>query len=199
MSRDGHVDLDFAGAARRFRLGLGDLETLQEATGLGPGDLLHRLHAGRAYRFADVREVLRAALIGGGAGVGEAHALTAGLDRMPCLAVIATATLALAAGLDGAEDERVGDLARGEPAPGRPDGRMAFAPFYEAAAAMGLAVADLRAMSLWQFAAYLDGFNRARGAEAQTPTTPAPMTQAEADGLWDWIRSETGDRDGDRA
>ena len=70
---------------------------------------------------------------------------------------------------------------------------------YEAAAAMGLAVADLRAMSLWQFAAYLDGFNRARGAEAQTPTTPAPMTQAEADGLWDWIRSETGDRDGDRA
>jgi hypothetical protein len=192
MSRDGHVDLDLDGATRRFRLALGDFEALQEATGHGPADLLHRFHAGRTYRFADVRDVLRLALIGGGTPVPEAHALADRLDRLPCLAVVAAAILALAAGLEGAEDEPVGRHARPEPA--RPDGRMAFAPFYEAAAAMGLPVADLRAMSLWQFAAYLDGFNR-----AQDPDAPEPMTPEEEESLWAWIRAETGGRDGDRA
>ncbi|ACA20247.1 hypothetical protein M446_5967 [Methylobacterium sp. 4-46] len=184
MSRDGHVDLALGGAVRRFRLAIGDLEALQEATGLGPADLLHRLRTGRPYRFRDVAETLRVALVGGGLGVGEAHALAAGLDGLPCLTVIAAATLALAAGLDGAEDEEVGRWTR--PSPARPDGRMAFAPFYEAAAALGLAVADLRAMSLWQFAAYLDGFNRAHG-----PDGPEPMSAAEEDRLWAWIRAET--------
>ncbi|ACL61338.1 gene transfer agent family protein [Methylobacterium nodulans] len=193
MSRDGHVDLAFAGATRRFRLAIGDLEALQEATGLGPADLLHRLHAGRPYRFRDLRDILCTALIGGGASVGEAHALADKLDNLPCLTVIATATLALAAGLEGAEDETVGRWMR--PGPARPEGRMAFAPFYEAAAAMGLPVADLRAMSLWQFAAYLDGFNR-----AQDPDAPEPMTEAEEDALWAWIRTETaGAQNVDRA
>ncbi|MGY2049592.1 gene transfer agent family protein [Methylobacterium sp. JK268] len=189
MSRDGHVDLALGGAVRRLRLALGDLEALQEATGLGPADLLGRIRDGRAYRFRDLAHVLRAALIGGGAGVAEAHALAARLDGLPCLAVIAAATLALGAGLDGVPDEAVGRGA--SPAPDRPDGRMAFAPFYEAAAAMGLPAADLRRMSLWQFAAYLDGFNRARGgAEAPTPQ--------EEDALWAWIEPE-GAAHADRA
>ncbi|MFE1602104.1 gene transfer agent family protein [Methylobacterium sp. ID0610] len=179
MSRDGHVDLALGGAVRRFRLAIGDLEALQEATGLGPADLLHRLHAGRAYGFRDLCALLRLALIGGGTPPGEAHAHD--LDGLPCLTLIATATLVLAAGLEGAEDERVGRWTR--PGPARPDGRMAFAPFYEAAAAMGLPVADLRAMSLWQFAAYLDGFNRMHG--------PEPMSAEEEDALWAWIRAET--------
>jgi hypothetical protein len=35
--------------------GVGDLEALQEETGLGPLDLLHRLHRGGNFRFADIR------------------------------------------------------------------------------------------------------------------------------------------------
>ncbi|MEH3144421.1 MAG: gene transfer agent family protein [Methylobacterium frigidaeris] len=186
MSRNGHVDLDFGGALRRFRLAIGDLESLQEATGLGPLDLLHRLHRGRAFRFGDVRTCLRLALVGGGAGLTEADAVVAPLDRMPCLEAIATATLVLAAALEGAADEPVGRAVEdGEHGPDRADGRIAFAGFYAAAAAMGLAPAALRAMSLWQFAAYADGFNRARD-----PAAPAPPTPAEEDALWSWLQGE---------
>ena len=43
--------------------------------------------------------------------------------------------------------------------------------------------ADLRAMSLWQLAAYIDGFNRARDPDAADAPTPQ-----EEDALWAWIR-----------
>ncbi len=36
MSRDGHIDLALEDATHRFRLAIGDLEALQEATGRGP-------------------------------------------------------------------------------------------------------------------------------------------------------------------
>ncbi|WP_298958769.1 gene transfer agent family protein [uncultured Methylobacterium sp.] len=184
MSRNGHVDLDFGGAPRRFRLAIGDLEALQEETGLGPLDLLHRLHRGGNFRFADIRACLRLALVGGGLGVTEAAALVAPLDAMPCLEAIATATVVLAAALDGAADEPVGR--GGEDGPARADGRLAFAGFYAAAAAMGLSPVDLRAMSLWQFAATVDGFNRARD-----PDAPEPLTPAEEDALWSWLHGES--------
>ncbi|BCM87086.1 gene transfer agent family protein [Methylobacterium indicum] len=179
MSRDGHVDLDLEGATHRFRLAIGDLEALQEATGLGPVALLQRLHAGLSYRFRDVRDVLRLGLIGGGTPVPRAHAIARRLDGLPCIALIAKAALVLAAALEGAEDERVG---RPAGAAG-PEGRIAFAAFYGAAAAMGLPAADLRAMSLWQLAAYIDGFNRARDPDAADAPTPQ-----EEDALWAWIQ-----------
>ncbi|MBK3396414.1 MULTISPECIES: gene transfer agent family protein [Methylobacterium] len=179
MSRDGHVDLDLDGTTHRFRLAIGDLEALQEATGLGPAALLQRLHAGLSYRFRDVRDVLRLGLIGGGVPVPRAHAIARRLDGLPCIALIAKAALVLAAALEGAEDEPVGRPA----AAAGPEGRIAFAAFYGAAAAMGLPAADLRAMSLWQLAAYIDGFNRARDPDAADAPTPQ-----EEDALWAWIR-----------
>ncbi|MFH6780794.1 MULTISPECIES: gene transfer agent family protein [Methylobacterium] len=183
MSRDGHIDLDLDGATHRFRLAIGDLEALQEATGAGPADLLHGFHAGRRYRFRDVRDVLRLGLIGGGTPVPQAHAIARSLDGLPCIPLIAKAALVLAAGLEGTEDERVGRPA-GAAGPG---GRIAFAAFYGAAAAMGLPAADLRAMSLWQLAAYIDGFNRARDAQAADAPTPQ-----EEDALWAWLQGLPG-------
>ncbi|AWB20551.1 gene transfer agent family protein [Methylobacterium currus] len=179
MSRDGHIDLALEETTHRFRLAIGDLEALQEATGAGPAALLHRFHAGRLYRFQDVRDVLRLGLIGGGTPVPQAHALARRLDGLPCIPLIAKAALVLAAALEGTEDERVG---RPAGAAG-PEGRIAFAAFYGAAAAMGLPAADLRAMSLWQLAAYIDGFNRARDPDAADAPTPA-----EEDALWAWLR-----------
>jgi hypothetical protein len=184
MSRDGHVDLDLDGTTRRFRLGIGDLEALQEATGAGPAALLHRFHAGRRYRFRDVRDVLRLGLIGGGTPVPQAHAVARSLDGLPCIPLIAKAALVLAAALEGTEDERVG---RPAGAAG-PEGRIAFAAFYGAAAAMGLPAADLRAMSLWQLAAYIDGFNRARD-----PEVAADLTPQEEDALWAWLQGGSED------
>ncbi|GJD52405.1 hypothetical protein OPKNFCMD_5170 [Methylobacterium crusticola] len=179
MSRDGHVDLDLDGTTYRFRLALGDLEALQEVTGQGPAELLHRFHAGRRYRFRDVRDTLRVGLIGGGTPVPRAHAVARRLDGLPCIPLIARAALVLAAGLEGTEEEPVG---RAGAAAGA-DGRIAFAAFYAAAAAMGLGPAEMRAMSLWQFAAYLDGFNR-----AHDPAAAAPLTAAEEDALWAWLQ-----------
>ncbi|QRE74118.1 gene transfer agent family protein [Methylobacterium aquaticum] len=180
MSRDGHIDLALEETTHRFRLAIGDLEALQEATGAGPAALLHRFHAGRLYRFRDVRDVLRLGLIGGGTPVPQAHAVAERLDGLPCIPLIAKAALVLAAALEGTEDERVG---RPAGAAG-PEGRIAFAAFYGAAAAMGLPAADLRAMSLWQLAAYIDGFNRARDPDAASAPTPQ-----EEDALWAWLQA----------
>ncbi|AWN54709.1 gene transfer agent family protein [Methylobacterium sp. 17Sr1-1] len=188
MSRDGHIDLALEDATHRFRLAIGDLEALQEATGMGPAALLQRFHAGRQYRFRDVRDVLRLGLIGGGTPVPEAHALARRLDGLACIPLIAKAALVLAAALEGAEDERVGRPA----GPAGPEGRIAFAAFYAAAAAMGLPAADLRAMSLWQLAAYIDGFNRARDPEAADAPTPE-----EEDALWAWLRGAPDDGSSD--
>ncbi|WP_186458327.1 hypothetical protein [Neorhizobium alkalisoli] len=45
---------------------------------------------------------------------------------------------------------------------------------------MGFTPQDVRAMSMWQYFAALDGFQKANGAEEG-------MTKAEEDDLWDWI------------
>ena len=64
-NRNGVVELDFGDGTHRFRLGFGELEELQEKTGLGPFVLFQRLLGGE-WRLADVRETLRVGLIGGG-------------------------------------------------------------------------------------------------------------------------------------
>lgn len=64
-NRNGAVALDFADGAHHFRLGMGELEELQEKTGVGPFRLTERLMSGDWY-VADVRETIRLGLIGGG-------------------------------------------------------------------------------------------------------------------------------------
>lgn len=71
----GKVYLPFADGVYAFRLGFGQVVELQTLTDAGPLEIYRRLLSGE-WRFADVREVIRLALIGGaegfvGADVGE--------------------------------------------------------------------------------------------------------------------------------
>ena len=105
MSRSARVAFDWADGHHAFRLGIGELEELQERTGVGPFELLTRL--GRhAWRVADVREPLRLGLIGAGMPAVEARKLVdryAGpgdlLDAVPAAMAVVNAALA------GAPDE----------------------------------------------------------------------------------------------
>lgn len=48
---------------------------------------------------------------------------------------------------------------------------------------MGLAPSEVREMSLWQFFAVMDGWNRANDPEAAKK-----LTENEADALWDAVQ-----------
>ncbi|MGY6251759.1 gene transfer agent family protein [Bosea thiooxidans] len=64
-NRNGRIELDFADGTYGFRLAIGELEELQEKTGIGPYALLRRLLA-NDWLTTDVRETIRLGLIGGG-------------------------------------------------------------------------------------------------------------------------------------
>lgn len=64
-NRNGRIELDFADGSYGFRLAIGELEELQEKTGVGPYALLRRLLA-NDWLIMDVRESIRLGLIGGG-------------------------------------------------------------------------------------------------------------------------------------
>lgn len=64
-NRNGVVSFEFGDGEHHFRLAFGELEELQEKTGVGPFVLLQRLINGE-WRVGDVRETLRVGLIGAG-------------------------------------------------------------------------------------------------------------------------------------
>lgn len=64
-NRNGRIELDFADGTYAFRLAIGELEELQEKTGVGPYALLRRLLA-NDWLIEDVRQTIRLGLIGGG-------------------------------------------------------------------------------------------------------------------------------------
>jgi hypothetical protein len=67
MSRHGAVELDWADGTYTFRLGLSEIEEIEEKRDLSLFALARRLSpVERDARLADVREVLRLGLIGGG-------------------------------------------------------------------------------------------------------------------------------------
>lgn len=105
-NRNGAVDLDFGDGPHRFRLAIGELEELQEKTGIGPFLLLNRLIGGD-WRLADVREALRLGLIGGGMEpIPALNLVRRYVDERPAwLANAALARLVLMAALSGAPEE----------------------------------------------------------------------------------------------
>ncbi len=64
-NRNGRIELDFADGTYGFRLAIGELEELQEKTGVGPYVLLKRLLT-QEWLIDDVRQTIRLGLIGGG-------------------------------------------------------------------------------------------------------------------------------------
>ena len=83
-NRNGVVSLDFGDGRHRFRLAMGELEELQEKTGIGPYVLWRRLLENE-WRVVDVAETLRIGLVGGGLKPAEA------LAQLVVLAAIAGA------------------------------------------------------------------------------------------------------------
>lgn len=73
MSRQAKIQLVFD-EAREFRLGIGQLEELQERCDAGPEEIFNRLNTAR-WRLADIQQTLRLGLIGAGATVSQAAVL----------------------------------------------------------------------------------------------------------------------------
>ena len=96
------------GGEHSFRLGLAELQGLQQATDCGPEWLLMRLRSGQ-WLPEDPPEVLRWGLIGGGMDPAEAKKLAFGtFDRSPGASFKVPAMAVLMAWLYGPADDPVG-------------------------------------------------------------------------------------------
>lgn len=113
-NRNGAVDQDFGDGTYTFRLALGELEELQEKTGLGPFVVMQRL-ASNEWKTSDVRETLRIGLIGGGTPAADALRLVRRYvdDRPDWLKNALIARVVVQSALIGAPEELPGK----EPAP----------------------------------------------------------------------------------
>jgi hypothetical protein len=188
MSADGSVTLAWAGEERKFRLAIGQLRELQEnvnrwrvnigAAPIGPSSLLRLLMGGDAWPD-EVREIVRLGLIGGGeVGI----ALVPGLikryvDDRPLVESTQVAQAVLLSAMVGVPDDPVGKKPKRRR---KTQATSSASPAStEPGCAIGFAPDQIDRMSLWQFAACVDGFNRANGAESE----PDAMNPSEFDDL----------------
>lgn len=113
MSRDARIELAWADGDYSFRLAWGQLAELQEKTNAGPYVVLNRLYNGQ-WRIEDISNVIRLGLIGGGLKPAEALRLTRTyVEDRPPLENVLVAHAVIAAGLQGAPEDAVGE-AQGE-------------------------------------------------------------------------------------
>lgn len=108
MSRDGSIELPFAGDMYQFRVAWGELEQLQESRNCGPYVLLDRLLSGR-WVVQDIAEVIRVGLVGGGMDPAKARSLVdEHVKGKPPIHHLVIAQKVLGAGVVGAPEEEVG-------------------------------------------------------------------------------------------
>ena len=111
MSRTAKVRLVFGDGPRNFRLGIGEIDELEEITGYGLKRLFMRIRDGD-HRASELRNTLRLGLIGGGMKPAAAWTL---VDRYAKEGYLVDceepATLILGAALTGSVD----DAMEGEP------------------------------------------------------------------------------------
>jgi len=109
MARDARIELDWADGTYAFRLAWGQLVELQEKCDAGPYVVLNRLYGGQ-WKVEDIANVIRLGLIGGGSKPADALRLTrAYVEAYPPLDNVLIAQAVLAAGLQGAPEEKVGE------------------------------------------------------------------------------------------
>ncbi|SMO78737.1 gene transfer agent family protein [Paracoccus laeviglucosivorans] len=106
------------GGEHAFRLGIAELEVIQQATDCGPEFLLHKINAGQ-WAASELIEVIRNALIGGGMGDEDAKNLVHRVaSQQPLILLKVPAQSALSLCLFGPPDDAVGeDLPAGDPTP----------------------------------------------------------------------------------
>lgn len=114
------VVVRWPGGEHAFRLGLAEIEALQQKTDCGPEFLLHKINAAQ-WKLVDLTEVLRNGLIGGGMPHVEAkRTVSNAVDLHPLIAFKVPAAEVLAASLYGPpedEDDLPGEAAPVMPAP----------------------------------------------------------------------------------
>lgn len=104
------VVIPWPGGEHAFRLGLAELETIQQKTDCGPEYLLHRINAGQ-WHVGDLIEVLRNGLIGGGMPhVDALKAVRKAFDSHPVILFKVPAQTVLAAFLFGPPDDQPGEV-----------------------------------------------------------------------------------------
>lgn len=109
--------LVWPGGEHAFRLRLGDLEGLQQKTDCGPEFLLHKINLGQ-WAAADLFEVIRFGLIGGGMAAEAAQRLVRdSFDRHPLIDFKVPAQAVLCASLYGPPDDPVGENGPVNPTP----------------------------------------------------------------------------------
>ena len=110
------VVIQWPGGEHAFRLGLAELETIQQKTDCGPEYLLHRINAGQ-WHVGDLIEVLRNGLIGGGMPhVDALKIVRKAFDNHPAILFKVPAQTVLAAFLFGPPDDQPGeDSPAGDP------------------------------------------------------------------------------------
>lgn len=111
------VVIRWPGGEHPFRLGLGELRTIQQKTDCGPEFLRVRIFAGQ-WLVDDLREVIRNGLIGGGMPHVEAlNLVDRAFDSSPAIDFKAPAVEILSAYLFGPADDPVGEGSPVEPTP----------------------------------------------------------------------------------
>lgn len=120
MSRHAQVTLGWADGEYTFRLGLGELMTLQEACDAGPAHILERLQTDR-WRVQDVEQTLFLGLLGGGMERAPARTLIRAYVHERPLAenVLVAQSIILAALVGAPDDDELEDLP-GKPVPADP-------------------------------------------------------------------------------
>lgn len=109
MARDARIELDWADGTYTFRLAWGQLVELQEKCDAGPYVVLNRLYGGQ-WKVEDIAHVIRLGLIGGGTKPSDAlRLIRAYVEAYPPLDNVLIAQAVLAAGLQGAPEEKVGE------------------------------------------------------------------------------------------
>lgn len=107
MSRDGSITLAWAGGEHLFRLGWGELRSIQEACDAGPFVVLERLGNG-SWKLEDISSVIRFGLIGGGVPPVEASKLVRlYVEKFPPAESCIVAHAVLTAGCIGAPEEQI--------------------------------------------------------------------------------------------
>jgi hypothetical protein len=107
LSRDGSITLAWAGGEHQFRLGWGELRSIQEACDAGPFVVLERLGNG-SWKLEDISSVIRFGLIGGGVPPVEASKLVRlYVEKFPPAESCIVAHAVLTAGCIGAPEEQI--------------------------------------------------------------------------------------------
>lgn len=107
MSRYGSITLAWAGGEHLFRLGWGELRSIQEACDAGPFVVLERLGNG-GWKLEDISSVIRFGLIGGGVPPVEASKLVRlYVEKFPPAESCIVAHAVLTAGCIGAPEEQI--------------------------------------------------------------------------------------------